>query len=146
MRCNCALVLGGGALRANGRLQLHRNWTTSLPPPAQVLRQSPGSRGFGNLVEVSAAFSTNTFVIPLAKYPTASKIVIRCVAHVGTESTMMAKQMGKGRVVAFGAGSALQNQALNSRIINHSSGRVVAANTNLLMNLGHWLTGSDAAQ
>ncbi|MDB6118735.1 MAG: hypothetical protein JWO08_2516 [Verrucomicrobiaceae bacterium] len=32
---------------------------------------------FGNLVEVSTAFSTNTFVIPLSRYPTATEIVIR---------------------------------------------------------------------
>lgn len=68
------------------------------------------------------------------------------VAHVGSESAMMAQRQGKGRVVAFGAGSALQNQALNSRIINHSSSRVVASNTQLLMNLALWLSDTDAVQ
>ena len=59
---------------------------------------------------------------------------------------MMAQRQGKGRVVAFGAGSALQNQALNSRIINQSSPHVVASNTNLLMNLTLWLSETVAAQ
>jgi hypothetical protein len=68
------------------------------------------------------------------------------IAHVGSESTMMAQRHGKGRVVAFGAGSAIQNQALNSRVINHSSSSVVAANTNLFMNLTLWLSGADAVQ
>ncbi len=68
------------------------------------------------------------------------------VAEIGGESAMMAQRQGKGRVVAFGAGSALQNQALNSRIINHSSPHVVASNTNLLMNLTLWLSETVAAQ
>ncbi|MBL9144399.1 MAG: hypothetical protein JNM99_12040 [Verrucomicrobiaceae bacterium] len=32
---------------------------------------------FGDLVEVAGALSTNTFIIPLAKYPASTKIVIR---------------------------------------------------------------------
>ena len=56
----------------------------------------------------------------------------------------MAQHQGKGRIVAFGAGSAIQNQALNSRVINRSSSQVVAANTNLLMNMTLWLSGADS--
>jgi hypothetical protein len=36
--------------------------------------------------------------------------------------------------------------ALNSPIVNCSSSQVVAANTNLAMNLALWLSGSDAVQ
>ncbi|MDB6116802.1 MAG: hypothetical protein JWO08_583, partial [Verrucomicrobiaceae bacterium] len=68
------------------------------------------------------------------------------VAHVSGESAMMAQRQGKGRVVVFGAGSALQNQALNSRIISYSSSNVVASNTNLLMNLTLWLSGTNSVQ
>jgi hypothetical protein len=35
---------------------------------------------FGNIVDVGAEASTNTFVIPLVKYPTAEKIVIRRIS------------------------------------------------------------------
>lgn len=68
------------------------------------------------------------------------------VARVGNKSVIMANQYGKGRVIAFGAGSAVQNQALNSRIINSSSSRIVNANTNLLMNLTLWLSDTEEAQ
>jgi len=66
------------------------------------------------------------------------------VARFQNNSAMMALQHSKGRVVAFGGGSAMQNQSLNSRIINSSSGEIVAANTNLVMNLALWLANSDA--
>ena len=68
------------------------------------------------------------------------------IARIGSESVLMARRQGKGRVIAFGAGSAIQNQALNSRIINHSPSQIVAANTNLLMNMTLWLSGADAVQ
>lgn len=65
------------------------------------------------------------------------------LAHVGGDSVMMALSFGQGRMVAFGAGSALENQALNSLIIKHSPDKTVATNTDLLMNLALWLSGAD---
>jgi hypothetical protein len=61
----------------------------------------------------------------------------------GNDSVMMTQKFGKGRVIVFGAGSALQNQALNSRIIHHAPERTMHANTKLAMNLGLWLAGVD---
>lgn len=61
----------------------------------------------------------------------------------GNDSVMMAQKFGKGRVIVFGAGSALQNQALNSRIIHHAPEKTVQANTKLTMNLALWLAGED---
>ena len=63
----------------------------------------------------------------------------------GSDSVMLAQNFGKGRVVVFGAGSALQNQALNSRIIHSSSDKTVQSNTKLAMNLALWLSGEDEA-
>jgi hypothetical protein len=61
------------------------------------------------------------------------------------DSVMLTRQFGKGRVVAFGGGSAIQNQALNSKIIHHAKEQTVGSNTRLAMNLALWLAGGDEA-
>lgn len=61
------------------------------------------------------------------------------------DSVMLTRQFGKGRVVAFGGGSAIQNQALNSKVIHHAKQPTVSSNTRLAMNLALWLAGGDDA-
>lgn len=68
------------------------------------------------------------------------------IVWVERDCVMVAQRAGKGRVIAFGGGSAIMNQALNSKIIKHSAPRTVAANTDLLMNLALWLAGSETAR
>jgi hypothetical protein len=58
----------------------------------------------------------------------------------GPDTVMMTQQFGQGRVIVFGAGSAIKNQALNSRVIRHATAETTQANTQLLMNLSLWLT------
>ena len=66
------------------------------------------------------------------------------IVWVERDCVLMAQRAGKGRVIAFGGGTAIMNQALNSQIIQHSAARIVAANTDLLMNLVLWLAGAEA--
>lgn len=72
-----------------------------------------------------------------------SSLMAEEVARFGDHTAILAQRHGKGRVVAFGAGSALQNQSLNSRIINSSPEATVVSNTHLLMNLALWLSGAE---
>ena len=61
----------------------------------------------------------------------------------GKDSVMLAQEFGAGRVIAFGAGSALKNKALNSRVVHHSPKQRSQLNTKLAMNLALWLAGVD---
>ena len=68
--------------------------------------------------------------------PATGAVVLR------NETVLKAQQVGKGRVIAFGAGSAIQNQTLNSRIIRGNPEASTAFNANLAMNLSLWLAGN----
>ena len=67
------------------------------------------------------------------------------IALVRGETVMMSMRPGKGRVMAFGAGSALQNQALSSKLVTWSPSHTISANSALLMNPALWLSGTDPA-
>lgn len=79
--------------------------------------------------------------VPVLGPPVAEEI-----AWVDKDCVLKAMRAGSGRVIAFGGGSAFMNQALNSQVIKHSAARTVTANTKLLINLVHWLSGEEAAR
>lgn len=65
------------------------------------------------------------------------------IAWVDKECVLTTTRIGRGRVAAFGGGSAFMGQALHSTILKNSSPDVVAANTLLLLNLIGWLANKD---
>ena len=77
--------------------------------------------------------------------PVVAHGVAEDVAWVGEDSVLAVTDFGRGRVAAFGGGSALMGQALNSKIIKHSAPAVVTTNKALLANLIRWLAGDGRA-
>ncbi|MCX6856705.1 MAG: DUF4350 domain-containing protein [Verrucomicrobia bacterium] len=66
------------------------------------------------------------------------------MASFSGQPVLVARKFGRGRVIAFGAGSALQNQAMGSKILQHPTKPAIKLNTDLLMSLSLWLAGEKA--
>lgn len=66
------------------------------------------------------------------------------VRHQG-KVILAAKEVGKGRVIAFGGGSTLKNQSLGSKVIHRVHPIAAQSNTDLAMSLSLWLAESASA-
>jgi hypothetical protein len=65
------------------------------------------------------------------------------IAWVDRDSVLDAVEVGSGRVVAFGGGTAFMGQAINSNVIKYNTPQIIAPNVTLLLNVVRWLLRED---